>query len=384
MKAILSFVLHCSIAFAAFTARYTITVDAGTTATKTDWPLMFCVNGTSGTKCDASLGDLTQTGFKVTGSGGYVTDAQGDDIVFTTDSTCATFTSLDWEVERYTGSTGNLVAWIRIPSYTTSAYIFYACVGDATITTFQGDVAGTWASFFKRVYHLPNGTTLSAVDSTGAANGTIVSDPQTPLPIEGIVDGGFSNQSINGYITASDTGLPSGNGDRTLSVWYQRRQVTPSTGYAWCLGNFATANQCFCLTFRNSNTTVDLFDGSLRSFAFTAAVGDWHYIVVTWKAATTTGEIFVDGASVGTWVNASQNTTLTGTYYIGETNPAVFNTPVDAYLDEHQITNTVLSADWILDSYNNQFSPSTYYTISAPVNPAAGASVIGGRVGRLL
>ena len=56
----------------------------------------------------------------------------------------------------------------------TPFYLFY---GDPSITTDQSDPLNTWDSNFKAVYHLGNGTTLTATDSTGGNNGTLFNGP---------------------------------------------------------------------------------------------------------------------------------------------------------------------------------------------------------------
>ena len=75
-------------------------------------------------------------------------------------------------------TTGHPIAWVKIPSVSsttdTSFYLFY---GDPSITTNQSDPVNTWDANFKAVYHLGNGTTLTATDSTGGNNGTLVNGP---------------------------------------------------------------------------------------------------------------------------------------------------------------------------------------------------------------
>ena len=51
---------------------------------------------------------------KTTANGGQVTDAEGDDIIFTADADGTV--QLDHEVESYDRTTGTLVAWVRLPS----------------------------------------------------------------------------------------------------------------------------------------------------------------------------------------------------------------------------------------------------------------------------
>src|SRR5205085_4696663 len=124
----------------------------------------------------AVLVSVTDPALKTIVNGGHVANANGYDIGFYADS--GGTTKLKWEVEKYNGTTGNLIAWVKIPSVSsTTDTLFYLFYGDPSITTDQSDPVNTWDSNFKAVYHLGNGTTLSATDSTGGNNGTLVNSP---------------------------------------------------------------------------------------------------------------------------------------------------------------------------------------------------------------
>jgi len=105
------------------------------------------------------LVSTTLTDLKTTANGGKVTDAQGDDIIFTASDGS---TQLSHEVETYVASTGQLIAWVRVPSLaaTSTIYIYY---GNSAVTTFQGSVPGSvWDANFKGVWHLKEGTGVTA------------------------------------------------------------------------------------------------------------------------------------------------------------------------------------------------------------------------------
>src|SRR3989344_5479846 len=75
----------------------------------------------------------------------------GNDIVFTSSDGS---TKLDHEIEKFTQSSGELVAWVEIPtlSYTanTIIYIYY---GNPSVTS-QQNKTGVWDSNYIMVYHL--------------------------------------------------------------------------------------------------------------------------------------------------------------------------------------------------------------------------------------
>src|SRR5206468_3593643 len=104
-----------------------------------------------------------------TGNGGGVTNASGYDIVFTTNTSGSTI--LNHEIETYNGTTGAVNMWVQIPtlSHTTDT-VFYVCYGNSAVTTSQEHATAVWDSNYKGVWHLPNGTTLTANDSTSNSN----------------------------------------------------------------------------------------------------------------------------------------------------------------------------------------------------------------------
>lgn len=101
-------------------------------------------------------------------NGGKVHSEFGYDIGFFSDTTL--LSPLDWEVEYYNPTTGQLIAWVLIPSLSNvTNNVFYMGYGDEDLTTFQGDEAGTWTGLYA-AYHFPNGTTLSHNDLTSGNN----------------------------------------------------------------------------------------------------------------------------------------------------------------------------------------------------------------------
>src|SRR5215475_11180601 len=101
-----------------------------------------------------------------TSNGGNVTSASGFDIIFTSDA--AGTTILSFEQESYSGTTGAISYWVRVPtvSHTTDTviYLFY---GNGAITSDQSSKTAVWDTNYKGVWHLgqnPTGTAFS--DST--------------------------------------------------------------------------------------------------------------------------------------------------------------------------------------------------------------------------
>ena len=100
-------------------------------------------------------------------------------------------------------------------------------------------------------------------------------------------------------------------------------------------------------------------------FGSTQYDGDFHYIVGTYDEETV--RIYVDG------VEGTPNTDpsgalipVTGDTLIGIHANLVSN-PMIGTIDEVRISNIARSKDWVVTSFNNQGSPSTFYVVGAEV-----------------
>src|SRR3989344_9654516 len=105
----------------------------------------------------------------------------GNDIVFTSSDGS---TKLDHEIEKFTQSSGELVAWVEIPtlSYTanTIIYIYY---GNPSVTS-QQNKTGVWDANYVAVYHLSE-TSGHHLDSKNSNNSTA----ETSLVAQGTATG---------------------------------------------------------------------------------------------------------------------------------------------------------------------------------------------------
>ena len=126
---------------------------------------------------------------------GDITDLEGDDIIFraSDDATCGgaglSPCVLDHEVEKYVSGTGELVAWVRIPSVKTAngantsdtvIQIFY---GNDDVNTSSENPTGVWDANYEAVWHLNDAVTdeqttgihndSTANNNHGAQNGNV-------------------------------------------------------------------------------------------------------------------------------------------------------------------------------------------------------------------
>jgi biopolymer transport protein ExbB len=102
--------------------------------------------------------------------------------------------------------------------------------------------------------------------------------------------------------------------------------------------------------------------------------GSWLHWAVVLDNATSTMVLYRNGAAFatasGTVTNTPQNLEGSTNNYFGRSQYAADHY-IDAAFDEFRISTTARSAGWIATAYNNQNSPSSFYTVSAETTAAS-------------
>jgi len=393
MRSIILLLLAAPAAFAAwpngFTYRRTVSVNASQVlAAQTGFPMLLCFNG-AGAPCNNS--NLSVPGLKTVANGGSVRNTcsqaapamtVGCDVVFTSDAAGSSVLKFEWE--KYTPSTGETIVWVNMPALSngTAIYLFY---GNASITTFQGNVAGVWDANYKLVWHLPNGSALSASDSTTNANG-LVNNGATAAT--GQLDGGAAFNGTNQAISSSATVNFSGK-VATVSLWIN----SPS----WAGGVLMETSANF-----NSNAGALVVDPGFEAggkWGFEISKGDsvnyngvtlnsnpstgaWHHLAFTVDLGVGAGQavvVYIDG--VPATVTQNHSSDLSGinlgnfaAFFMARNSSQYFQ---GGSLDEIRISNSKRSATWIATEYNNQSAPAAFYTVGAEQVPTVtGASYL--------
>ena len=230
-----------------------------------------------------------------------------------------------------------------------------------------------WTNGYAAVYHMQE-TSGSIIDSTGNGHdGTGVST--MPNAIAGKVGGA---QDFNGssYIDTSDD-FADGASELTLSCW-----VNPDnfdlfnamimkhhgpTPRAWGFQLQTDGQIAFQLFYSNgSNSSLD--SGS----SFKAIAASWNYVTGTYDDAANSRAVYLNGTQANTdsptlgMQNDSSNVTL-GAYRNGANK-------LNGQMDEVRIATAERTSNWITTEYNNQNSPSTFYSSSAEVGGTSSVS----------
>jgi len=307
-------------------------------------------------------------------------DAQndGDDILFT-DSGGAD--KLSHEIEKFDGNTGELVAWVKIPSLSSSTdtdiYMYYGNAGASN----QENITGVWNSNYKMVQHLQetSGGANAIKDSTSNANhGT---DSGTPtLGATGKIDKAISFDGIDDLIDYGSGSSLNMTDALTIELWVNRTDNTTferflshslnSADYAYELGvDFTETNKW---RFRLNSDAVTLKATMLGN------PGQWLYLVVSYdKDAGGTDEMkmYENGNLLD---DQDYSTALTNHGNLETNRQGKTDGWCKSIIDEVRISDTARSSGWILTSYYNQSSPSSFYNLGneEPVP----STVIGGQV----
>ncbi|MDD1670920.1 MAG: DUF2341 domain-containing protein, partial [Methanomicrobiales archaeon] len=342
--------------------RKKITIDhTKVSATQTDFPVLINLSSDSGLQSHAR-------------SDGY-------DILFTsTDGT----TKLSHEIDKYTSSTGALLAWVKVPSLSSTTdtvlYMYYGYPSSPN----QQNSKDVWSNSYAGVWHLkedPSGTAPQMQDSTSNANhgtsyGTMTSGDQVAGKVDGSLDFDGLNNPDGDSVQAPDYDILNAI---TISAWINWDVVETDVGIVSkrtdneVLGNWAL---------RMDDTTVGLlewmvWDGvdSAQKFrsVSTIGTGTWKHVVLTFDDPTNTAKFYINGALD----NTEPSFTM-----------ALANTPeqiaigwsgqgdqyFDGRIDEVRLSSTARSAEWIATEYNNQNSPSTFSSLGSEESYVCGGA----------
>jgi len=301
------------------------------------------------------------------------------DLIFTSDAGCSNPLG-GWEFESYTATTGQIIAWVLVPTLSVSTNtLIYACAGNPAITSFQGGSAGSaFDSNTKVVYHFPNGTTLSTNDSSsGGCNAT---PANSPTAVTGEIGGGVHFNGSNQDAECSSFSW-TGTSAVTVSFWNYVTSAEEQNSFAFTVGNSAATDpHRFSASVPWGNGQL-FWDYGINSTGtgrvaatYTSYLNAWTYVtLVSTGSANTYQAIYLNG-TVNVSASSSASSTVTGDLIVGAYPYASQYGPPyhNGDIDEFRIANVVRSASWILAEYNNQFSPSTFYTASSFVPFAAG------------
>lgn len=295
--------------------------------------------------------------------------SSGNDILFTSSDGV---TKLNHEIEKYTSGTGELVAWVKVPTLTTYSdtvlYIYYGNSGSAD----QQNATAVWDSNYKWVYHMnqtPTGSTGDIKDSTGTNDATSVSMLSGNLST-GKVGNGLSFDGGSNYL---NTNYTTNNTAYTFEFWLNA-STDGGGGYGRVFDKKQAGADSINMLWDNWPSSGGSQIEFGRSYSTTAGAwyvpgqigfGNLKHVVVTYVDGVNNDPVFyINGVQTSTVEASTPSGTAvnnTDNYIIG--NRGGQDRGWDGLIDEARFSNVVRSGDWITTSYNNESSPSTFYSL---------------------
>jgi hypothetical protein len=374
----LSVVLLCAIFVGYFVIKQSSPAQAGWYATGGTWayrkPIVIDhtkVNTATGTTTPLSnftvLINITDSSLKNNAS------STGADILFTSSDGLS---KLNYERETYSSSTGNLIAWVQIPSLpSTNDTIVYMYFGNSSATD-QQSVNSTWDTNYKGVWHLNQAVANPFTDSTsnslnGIATGTGLSSAAgkigNALGSTGATGSGFvsvpsSVYGGGGQLTESIWVKTTGLNNNAQSLFLYKLNYGANTGYALIDNGQYSASEYF-------------FVGNVSPSPIARSVvndGNWHYLTGTYATGTNGSKLYLDGVfQSSTTISPDSVADTADILTIGQYQ----GNGGAGYTDEARISNIARSADWIKTEYLNQNSPGTFASLGGIQTPKAGVAI---------
>ena len=282
----------------------------------------------------------------------------GNDIVFTDGNGI----KLNHEIEKYSSTTGELIAWVNVTALSsTHDIVLYMYYGNPECGS-QQNPAGVWDLNYRLVHHFKETSGTTHADSTTYRNNGTCYNGVT-LNVPGIIGSADSFDGSNDYV-----GIPN-----AASLALNRVTVE-----VWCKTTISTAVEpVICkdydgssVLFRIDISTTDAGNGfgfynsswHTTAIAGTERNGNWHHLVGSYDG--TALKYYFDGVLIDTIPYVASLPSNTALVYFARYQTYYFQ----GSIDESRVSNYARNASWILTEFRNQQNPATFYSIGSEVS----------------
>jgi len=265
----------------------------------------------------------------------------------------------DHEIELFEQGTGRLVAWVNVPSLSSSEdTVLYMYYGNNTCGS-QENPGGVWDSNFAMVQHL-NETSGMHYDSTlfgnnGTGYGSLNQD------VSGKIAGADSFDGVNDYIDCGHSSSLDITGELTAEVWLN---FSDGSGMQRFLNKRSNDDGYLFQLYTSSYQGGIKKDGlwEYAGISLTPTVGQWYHMAYTFDGSDIRlylDSVLVDTASpVNSEIGSTTNSLRLGSFFDGS---CWFN----GMMDEARISDIARSSDWLETSYDNQNDPGSFCAVSS-------------------
>jgi len=280
-------------------------------------------------------------------------------------------TEIPIELVTFSGSDATGELWFKGTLSHTADTRFYLYYGNAEAScppasSIYGS-QNVWDAGFRAVYHLKDGSVLSAVDSTSHGyDGTV----EFVTAATGQIDGGAAFDGGSGHDISIPTSamLPSGT-MYTISAWAKltdvivNRTILDSRGGVdpWPCTQGAVLYVDTAGHLVSYQQYSNPYPGTELHGLTPIADGHWHLLAS--RSDGSTLKLFVNGAQ-----DATANSSFWGfegkNGWIGRACDTASNV-FAGRLDEVHVSTVSRSVDWLATEYNNQASSTTFYSVGA-------------------
>jgi parallel beta-helix repeat protein len=310
---------------------------------------------------------ITDPTLATVANGGHVQNANGYDMILTSDA--AGHTLLNWDVEKYDPVAGAWVVHVKIPTLShTADTTIYAFYGNPVIIAPQFVAKNTWDANYKGVYHFA-GPTLSVADSTANAN----NGTNAGFVYSATGQIGGAALTTNGSVTLPAAVLDSPAG--TIDMWIDTINKPENTTENWALVNqdWATpGTNYFQLGWSTTDNAMDIgWKSSGTDYHFSLPAGQipisentWYHLAYAWDSSVPVQNVYLNGALVFTTANPFTTYSITSPAALSyPPNPSYYG--FDGLMDEVRFSSILRTASWIATQYANQSSPGTFAKVGS-------------------
>ncbi|SNT44422.1 RHS repeat-associated core domain-containing protein [Granulicella rosea] len=305
-------------------------------------------------------------------NGGKVQNANGYDIVFTSDA--AGQDVLDYEIDTYNPVSGAVAFWVRIQNLShTADTVIYMWYGIPNVTASQENPQGTWRNNYLSVYHLGDGATVGTSDSGYAGYDLSGSAAAISGKIGGAAGFNGSTATYLSHPTLVEV-YPSGSMPVTLESWVQLPSNTPNVEFLGYGSDLVVGSRVGLSWNNNSQALLEFNQIGVAGAGSMTVDGAWHHLVGVYGGgplSATADQLYVDGvlASQGIDVPIAYKGILPdiqiNEFKIGGIPTVTSCCALNGSVDEVRISSVTRSADWVATEYANQSSPATFYNMGS-------------------